>query len=370
MKKVRFAVIGAGSMGQHHLKHASELANTELTAVCDLKEENAIKASQQYGCKYFTDFSELLKSQIYDAVLISTPHYSHAPLAIQALDAGYNVLVEKPLSVHKADCEKVIDAYNRNKSLKFGVMFNWRTEPCYKKLKQFIDNGTLGRIFRINWIITNWFRTNHYYKTDSWRATWEGEGGGVLMNQCPHQLDLFQWLFGMPASVRAFCKFGKEHDIEVEDEVSAYMEYPDGKTAVFITSTCENPGTNRLEIAAEFGRVVLEDGKFSFIRTEQSVTDAIRNNQSGQIDKWNVDIPNLTSGGHHLEITKNFADSILNNTPLIAPGIEGINSVELANAMIYSTIQNQTVLLPLDSLAYEKCLQYLINTSITKKKST
>jgi predicted dehydrogenase len=229
-------------------------------------------AQTLFGREAVSQSSELIKSGEVDAVLIATPHYSRAPIGIQALEAGLHVLVEKPLCVHKADCERLISV-PLSPGQVFAVMFNQRTDPCYIRLRELIRGGELGEIRRINWIITNWFRTAAYYASGGWRATWAGEGGGVLLNQSPHQLDLWQWLFGMPRKVRAFCEIGRYHDIEVEDDVTAYFEYENGTTGVFVTSTGEAPGTDRLELAAENGRVVIENGRFVFAKTEVPMSE-------------------------------------------------------------------------------------------------
>ena len=369
--KVRIGVIGMGNMGKSHstLIQQGRVERCELTAVCDMEESKTAPFADKV--KTFTDSGDLIRSGEVDAVLIATPHYSHTTIGIDALENGLHVLVEKPISVHKADCERLIAAH-KDKNLKFSAMFNMRTYPIFQKMRSIIDSGELGAIYRVNWIITSWFRTESYYSSGGWRATWEGEGGGVLLNQCPHNIDLFQWFFGMPSKVHGFCKFGRYHDIEVEDDVTAYFEYPDGKSAVFVATTGEAPGTNRLEIAAERGRLVLEDEAISFLRTETSVTEFNRTCPSGfaKPPTWKVEIPAATAeGGQHMHIVRNFVEAILDGKPLIAPAEEGIHSVELANAMLYSSFLNKPVDLPLNAADYEKALMEKIHTSPGKKKT-
>ena len=263
---VRMGIIGLGGMGKYHasLLQEEKVPRCELTAVCDA----APKQLEGWdGIKTFADSRKLIRSGEVDAVLIVTPHYGHTPIGIDALEQGLHVLVEKPISVHKKDCERLIAAHT-DKNLVFAAMFQMRTDPHYVRIKKLIDDGELGELQRVNWIVTEWFRTDAYYAASAWRATWKGEGGGVLLNQCPHNLDLLQWMCGMPARVRAFAGLGKHHDIEAEDDVTAYFEYANGATGVFITSTGEAPGTNRLEIAGDRGKVVAEDGKVTFIRNE------------------------------------------------------------------------------------------------------
>ena len=233
-----------------------------------------------------------------------------------------------------------------------------------------IRSGELGELRRITWLITNWFRSDAYYNSSGWRATWSGEGGGVLLNQCPHHLDLFQWMFGMPSEVRAECLFGRFHDIEVEDDVTATMKFANGATGVLITSTGEAPGTNRLEIAAERGRVVFEEGKIHWKRNETPTSEFSRTSASGYLTPptWETEIPVSGQGTQHNGILNNFADAILDGQPLIAPAREGLHSVELANAMLMSTFLNQTIQLPLDGAVYEKLLQQKIATSKGQEK--
>lgn len=367
--KVKIAVIGLGYMGQAHIRNIATLGNTELTAVCCLNCEQGKQIAQDNGCEYFADYNELLKRKVCDAVLISTPHYHHTTIGIDSLKAGYHVLVEKPLSVHKADCERLISAHTNEKQI-FAAMFNQRTDPHYKKIKELIGRGELGEFVRVNWIMTDWFRTNYYYNCGSWRASWAGEGGGVLINQCMHQLDLLIWLCGMPKRVRGFCGFGKYHDIEVEDEATAYLEYPNGATGVFIASTGEAPGTNRLEICGDNGKVVVENGKLTFFRNETSAAEFKETQKviTGTPDLWHIDIPVDEKGGQHSEIVENFSNAILHGDKLIGPAAEGIKSVELDNAIRYSAWTGEMVELPLDGKAYQVKLEELIKNSKSKPK--
>jgi predicted dehydrogenase len=249
-------------------------------------------------------------------------------------------------------------------------MFQARTSSSFRTLKNLIDSGELGELRRMNWIITNWFRSAAYYASGGWRATWRGEGGGVLLNQLPHNLDMFQWLFGMPNKVTAFCGFGKYHDIEVEDSVTAYMEYPSGCTAVLVTSTGEAPGTDRLEIVADRGRVVVESGKISFDRTVQPVQEFSDTTIDAfpSLASWKCDIPTGSDGQSHQKVVDNFVDAVRTGTPLIAPGEEGVKSLELANAMLLSAWLGKTVDLPLDREQYVSELNARIASSRHEKK--
>lgn len=370
MDQVRIGIVGVGGMGSHHARYLLEgkVRRGRLTAVCDV---DPARLKNFKDLKGFATADALIGSGEIDAVMVATPHYDHTTVGIAALKAGLHVLVEKPISVHKADCERLIAAYRarHGKGQIFAAMFNQRTDPHFIRVRKLIQEGELGQIRRTNWIITNWFRTQAYYDSGGWRATWRGEGGGVLLNQCPHNLDLFQWICGMPNRVRAFCSFGKYHGIEVEDEVTAYLEYPNGATGVFITTTGEAPGTNRLEIAGDRGKVVVENGNVTFVRNEVPSDTFLKTSKESFATPptWNIEIPVSGSGGQHLEITQNFVDAIVDGKPLIAPAVEGIHSVELGNAMILSSLTGKTVDIPLDGAVFERALKKLVAGSKFKK---
>ena len=372
MANLRLGIVGIGNMGSSHLREilAGKISRLEVSAICDTNHDRLAKFPQVKG---FSESAAMIRSGLIDAILICTPHYAHTTIGIDALGQGLHVLVEKPLSVHKADCERLIAAYEKRpkQSQLFGAMFNQRTDPHYIKLRKMIQGGELGEIRRINWIITDWFRTEAYYASGGWRATWSGEGGGVLANQCPHNLDLMQWLFGLPTRVRGFCQFGKFHDIETEDAVTAYLEYANGATGVFITSTGEAPGTNRLEVAAERGKVVVEGGKISFTRNLTAMTEFSKTTDQafGRPEVWHIEIPVTGHGGQHHEVLQNFTDAVLDGKELIAPAQEGIHSVELGNAMVLSTLLDQTVSLPIDAAQYEAELRKLAANSKFIKKA-
>ncbi len=368
MDKVRTGIAGMGNMGTSHARNilAGKIAGLVLTAVSD---QDASRMSQFPDLKQFPDAREMIKSGEIDAVLIATPHYDHTDVGIAALEQGLHVLVEKPISVHKADCERLIAAHKNEKQV-FAAMFNQRTDPRYQKLRQLVKEGELGEIRRVIWIITNWFRTEHYYASGGWRATWAGEGGGVLLNQCPHNLDLWQWMFGMPRKIRAFCDTGRYHDIEVEDDVTAYMEYADGMKGVFITTTGEAPGTNRLEVTGERGKVVLEDG-LHFTRNEVPMTEFSKTSKQSfaRPPVWEIGIPVHGEAEQHVGIMRNFAGAILKGEKLLASAAEGIHSVELGNAMLYSSFTDAAADLPLDSAAFEQLLKKKIEESTFVKKT-
>ena len=350
----------------------------------------------------YADYEQMLDECQMDGVIIATPHYDHPDMSLAAFERGINVLVEKPIAVHVKEARRMIDGYHAAKvekpDLIFAAMFMQRTWGHWRKIKAMIEGGELGKLMRCSWIITDWFRTQSYYDSGEWRATWAGEGGGVLMNQCPHNLDLIQWLVGMPARVNGFVSFGKHHHIEVEDEVTAFFEYDDGMVGHFITTTGESPGSNRLEIVGEHGKLVfdaslamlaepdpvvavdqadgtldeddepaatpvLPESNLLFYRNEWSSIKQIRESEAG-FDKVpcareSVKYEPRDSHGHE-HIIANFADAIVNGADLLAPGEEGLNSIMLNNAIILSAQKRETVCLPLDGDEFAELLaQYV-----------
>ncbi len=360
---VRIGIVGVGGMGSSHAHSLKkgEVPGAELSAVCDI---NPKRLEAFPGIPGYLSADELLAKASLDAVMVATPHYDHVTVGIKALNAGLHVLVEKPVAVHKKDAQRLIGT-PRDKNQIFAAMFNQRTDPRYQWLKKQLSEGAFGRVTRVNWIITNWYRTQFYYDQGDWRATWAGEGGGVLLNQCPHQLDLWQWLFGMPASVRAFCQRGRFHDIEVEDDVTAYMEYADGMHGMFITTTGEAPGTNRLEIAADGGRIIVDDLTIRIDRNTTLSSEFTRTCKAPfAVPETICETVTFKHGGaQHIGILKNFVAAIRGEEELIAPAPEGIHSVELSNAMILSGQTRETVNIPMDADAYERNLNALIKNS-------
>jgi len=369
---MKLGIIGVGNMGGAHANMILEgkIPGMKLAALCDTNPKKLESFKDKEGVRLFDDAEKLMDSGEVDAVLVATPHYDHTTLGAKALEKGLHVLVEKPISVHKADCERLIAAHTNEKQL-FAAMFNQRTNPQYQKLRQLIQNGELGELRRVQWTITEWFRTEFYYKSGGWRATWAGEGGGVLLNQCPHQLDLWQWLFGMPSKVRSHVSLGKYHHIEVEDDVTTYMEYDNGCTGVFITTTGEAPGTNRLEVVGERGKVVIENDVFTFTRNEVPMSEFSATTESGfeKPPVWNIDIPSQGGGEQHAGILKNFANAFLKGEDLIARAEEGIHSVELGNAMLLSGLKDKTVSVPIDAAEYEALLKDKIENSTFVKET-
>ena len=357
MEKVRFGVIGVGNMGTGHLSNyiKGSLPQLEVTAVADRKESRRKWAKENLpeSVKIFEEGSDLIASGLCDAVLIATPHYQHPTLAIEAFAHKIHVMCEKPAGVYTKAVREMNEAAEKSGCV-FGMMFNQRTNCLYRKMHELVNSGELGAIKRVNWIITDWYRTQIYYDSGAWRATWAGEGGGALLNQCPHQLDLLQWICGLPSKVHAFCHIGKWHDIEVEDDVTAYLEYPNGATGVFITSTGDAPGTNRFEVDMEMGKLVCENDKLVLYKLAENERTWCKTAKGGfdKPDCTEIEVETDGLNEQHIGVLNAFAGRILNGTPLVAEGKEGIRGLTLSNAMHLSSWLGHAVEIPFDEDLY------------------
>lgn len=367
-KTLRFGIIGLGNIGKVHCGNfaAGKINRGILTAVTDI---NPPKFDLPAGVQYFPDADAMLASGLVDAVIVATPHPLHRALGEKVLDAGLHLMMEKPLTAAKLDGEKLLSHPHKPGQV-FAIMMNLRTHPHYRAIRELISSGRLGKLQRVSWTISNWFRPEAYYGLSNWRATWKGEGGGVLINQALHNLDVLQWLCGMPASLCAFCKFGRDHNIEVEDTVTAYLDYANGATGTFVTCTGEAPGVNRLEVAGSRGLVVLENEKLLLTENAQDIYEFSRttDNAFGAPETKATDITPAEPFPNHAGVLTNFVDAVLDGAPLLADAAEGLKSVELANAMVYSTWKNESVALPLDAAAYQAALDHAIAASVPRER--
>lgn len=359
---VRIALVGLGSFGRQHAHWIQALPELELVATCDhvVGPLDGAPAPQ-----HFASYHELHRSGLAEAVLIASPHHTHAAIAADALAAGLHVLLEKPIARHVAEAHELL-ARTPALGQHFAVMLNQRMNPVHQQLKQLLDEQRLGRLQRINWICTPWFRTEAYYRSAGWRGTWAGEGGGLLMTLCLHQLDILQWLCGLPTSLQAFGAFGKHHDIEVEDEVTACMQFPGGATGVFVGSSGECPGTNRLELVGTGGRALLNDGTLSLVENETASDEFIRASHEGWAHPKtrivNLPLGTMPEGGHS-QILRNFARTIRERETLLTPASAGLGSIELAGAMLLSMFQQRAVALPIDAAELAQELERRTATS-------
>lgn len=359
---VRFGIIGLGNQGSNYaleLFEKGQIAGGTLAAVCDCAPERLERFRRRAAGDYpaFSDYTALLDSGLVDAVLIETPHYSHPEIAIACFRRGIGVICEKPAGVY-ADQVREMNRVARESGVLFTVMFNQRTNCLYRRMRELVKEGKIGELQRVTWIITDWYRTQSYYADGDWRATWAGEGGGVLINQCPHQLDLVQWVVGkLPVAVRGFCGFGRWHDIEVEDEVTAFFEYENGATGVFVTTTGETPGTNRFEISGTRGKLLCENGALTFWRNDGDSGEFSRSSKDG-FARPAYTVENVETDGRdprHAGIINNFIAAFTGREPLFVDGCEGIRGVELMNAIELSGWRGGArVTLPVDGAEYQR----------------
>ncbi len=349
---VKMGIIGIGNMGSAHAKSlfAGNIKGMELAAVCDIAEGKRKWAAENLpGVPCFADYHEMFDSGLCTAILIATPHYLHPVIAVEGFAKGLHVLTEKPAGVYTKAVREMNEAA-KNSGKVFGIMYNQRTNPKFQKMREMVQSGELGELKRCVWIITNWYRTQAYFDSGTWRATWAGEGGGVLANQCPHNLDLWQWIFGMPNKIMGHCKYGRWHNIEVEDDVTAYAEYANGATGVFITTTGECPGTNRLEISGDKGKLVWEEGKLMHWKLAVPEREFCFTSKEGfaqlPMTVEEIECEDVELG--HNGILQNFANAVLYGEPLLAPGYEGINGLSISNAIHLSDWTGEPQSIPVD----------------------
>lgn len=367
MSKIRLGIIGVGNMGTGHMRNikAGLCPEVEVTGIADIDPARLDAFKAEFGeVASFGSATELLDSGAVEAVIIATPHYFHPPIAMEAMKKGIHVMSEKPAGVYTKQV-KEMNAVAAECNVKFGMMFNQRTDHVYRKMRELVKSGKYGEIRRVNWLITNWYRPQAYYDSGAWRATWSGEGGGVLLNQCPHNLDLWQWICGMPTKVYTKMHFGKWHDIEVEDDVTTYVEYPNGATGTFITSTGDAPGTNRFEITMDGAKLVVEDGKLYIWELEMTEPEFTKVNTVpfGSPKNEFREVETDGKNEQHVGVLNAFAAAILRGEPLIAEGSEGINGLTISNAMHLSAWTGKEIELPFDDeLFYELLMERVKNS--------
>lgn len=364
-------IIGLGNIGQLHARTLHAMTGITLTAY-DRDSDRAKAFGTSFGMPIHGSIDALLDAV--DAVIVTTPHTAHAEPAIAALERGVHTLVEKPIASRVSDAHRMMDAWTVGAAmypgLVFSVMLQERLNPMYIALKKMIDASAVGRIVRASWTMTDWFRTQRYYDSASWRGTWRGEGGGVLINQCVHNLDIYQWLFGMPSRVAAFASFGKYHDIETEDEVTAYFEYENGMIGHLYTSTAESPGVNRLEVIGENGTITCENGELTKAMNDRSMLAVIRD-----AEEVFVRIP-YTKEHHrfpehsprHEEIISSFITAIRSGGTPAVSGADSVASIELVNALTMSALTHRMVDMPLDASGYDGILDGIIRMETKEKK--
>lgn len=373
-KKIRLGIIGIGNMGSEHAKNIKngKCSDFELTAIADNNYERLEwSKTKQYGenITYFENAIDMLDSGLIEACIVAVPHYEHTLYAIECMKRNIHVMVEKPAGVYTKQVREMNETAEYYPEVVFGMMFNQRTNCVYRKLYELVHSGNYGEIRRTNWIITNWYRPQAYYNSGGWRATWSGEGGGVLLNQCPHQLDLWQWICGMPVKVRSFIKYGKWHDIEVEDDVTTYVEYANGATGVFITSTGDAKGTNRFEIQMDKAKFVVENDILTMEEYEMTEQEFSKINEElfGTVNSTKSVVETDGENLQHVGVLNAWANAILNGGKLVAEGKEGLNGLMLSNAMHLSSFLNSDIELPFDEDLFYSEIQKRVSSSKKKK---
>jgi len=368
MKKVKLGIIGLGAQGNSYAGFIKEgrVKNIEIGAIADIDPTKKAEAEEKYpGVPFYDNYIDMLESGNVEAVVTTVPHYLHPEMGIESLKRDIHVLGEKPAGVYTKQVKELNDFAATKPELTFGIMFNQRTNELYQKVKEVVDNGEIGNIRRTNWIITTWWRPQAYYDSSAWRATWKDEGGGVLVNQAPHQLDLMQWIAGMPKKVYSNVKYGYQRDIAVEDEVTTILDYGNGATGVFITCTHDIIGTDRFEILGDKGKIVVDDSKKVTItrlhKSENELNKEMTWEEAGKLfmggglsGLYEEEVIEFESvwGAQHIAVLENFASNVLDGTPLLAPGSDGINGVQLANAIHLSSWLGKEVELPIDDELY------------------
>ena len=364
-EKVKLGIIGIGNQGSTYARRLARenwVPDIQLVAIADINPDRIAWARENVSADiaYFDDALAMLDSGLLDACVVSVPHYDHPKYVIECLRRGIHVLCEKPAGVYTEQVREMNAEAEKHPETVFAMMFNQRTNCVYRKMRELIQSGRYGRVRRANWLITNWYRSQYYYDSGDWRATWSGEGGGVLLNQCPHQLDLWQWILGLPKKVQSFMHYGQWHDIEVEDDVTTYMEYEDGHTGVFITSTGDPHGTNRFEVQMDGAQLVVENDKLYLTELEQLEQDWTKTNTQpfGSVPGKEIVVETDGLNPQHQGVFEAFAAAILRGEPLIAGGEEGLRGLTLSNAMHLSAFLGQPVEIPFDEhLYYEELMK-------------
>ena len=369
MKKVRFGIIGCGNMGRGHTRMIADANSRKfgVTAVADTAADRAEALAGEHNLACFADPVKMMDSGLIDAVLICTPHYDHPVLAIQAARRKLHVLSEKPIGSSIGPARAMV-AECKKRRVAFGVMFQHRNRPEMIKMRQMIQRGAIGDVFRIQMICSSWYRTQSYYDSGTWRGTWDGEGGGVLINQAPHSLDLFLWMAGRPKRVVATLET-RHHRIEVENTANAILEYGKGMTGYIYATTAETPGIEQLLVAGDRGTLVAEGGKLRHGKVNTSIKKHLLTAKAGfgsPQTTWK-DVPLSKSAGGHIAITRAFVDHILKGTPLKADGTDGINELELSNAIYLAGYKARPVDLPVDAAEMDRLLHALARKHGTGK---
>jgi len=367
MEQVRFGIVGTGGMGSGHARTMQGIEEIRLAAVCDIAPDVANSVGEEYNVPYMTDYHDLVDLDEVDALIVATPHYFHPEVVVYALEQGKPVISEKPIAVTVAAADAMVEAAQRT-GTPFGVMHQTRTEAIWRAAGEITNSGRLGALYRTMMIYAT-FRSQAYYDSAGWRATWKGEGGGVLINQAPHSIDRFTWLGGLPSKVTAVTQT-RGHVIEVEDVAGAMLEYANGATGYIYCSTTEAPTSEIMEFSGEKGKLRIVDDQIRF----WEIPDGVHGFSDSSPEMWAhpemsevpVEIPEGERG--HGAILRNFARHLLYGEDLLSPGVEGLKTVEMINAIIMSGGTGQSVDVPVDRAKYDAYLAELVATSTFQKR--
>ncbi len=368
MKPVRIGLIGIGIMGAGHLKYLLELSDLfEVTALCDI-DPARFSLPGAKGIPCFENFHKLLDSGLCEAVGIATPHPCHGEISIAAFAAGMHVFCEKPLTVSVSECDRVLAAAKKSGKV-FATDFAMRTFPVNRVMRDWIKKGKLGKLLRVDCVCTRWLRSQKYFDMQSWRGTWNGEGGGLLMNQAPHNLDLFYFLFGEMSSCRAKLA-ARFHRMEAEDEAEICFRTRAGVPVRFYANTGEAPGRDTIEIVGDQGTLVRDTDGLHFRKLEKNISTLLAGEKAFPEAKYkNVEINVLNSPSGVIEVWRNFAAAVRGGTKPVAPGEEGIHAVEFANAATLSHFSDAEIAFPIVRRQFDRLLQKLRNGDVSLERT-
>lgn len=372
---IKTAVIGVGNMGSKYASLIQDglIQGMELSAMTRVRGiyREMLLPSIEAGVPVYETADELFravenKELSIDAVVIATPHYAHEESAVRAFRNGLHVLCDKPSGVYSRQARNMENEAEKSGKV-FSMVFNQRTLPIHMQLHELVNSGKYGALKRLNWVVTDWYRPEQYYTSSSWHATWDKDGGGILLNQCPHNLDLLQWICGMPVNVQGFCIEGHFHDIEVEDDVTVYLEWENGATGTFISSTGDAPGINRLEITLEEAMIVCENGKLRIGELTQEMGGREADYRKKSTDyfrkikgTWTEITPEKEEKPYE-KVLQGFADECMGSGECVARGTEGRKSLLLSNAIYLSSWEKRMVNIPQigtdEELEFEKVFE-------------
>lgn len=359
-KTVRIALIGFGSMGKNYARmlYAGLVPELKLSGVCCRNGAGQALLREEFpGVRIYENVEQMQRhEEEFDAVLIVTPHATHVELGFAMAKLGKHFLMDKPAGVYASRVQELVE-FCRERGVSFGMMFNNRMLPAFRIAQDYIRSGKLGRLHRAVWVCNSWYRSPVYHRSAPWRSSWQGEGGGLLINQNQHYLDIWQWLFGMPEKLYAAMEFGRYNDFAVDDAVDIQFVHSGGFHGTMVSATGEAPGVNRLEIWGEKGCLTVQDGARVF--WDENALSTVEFGKVNEVPfgtppHTRVEIPVEKAENPYLLAFGNFAGHLLRGEPLFADGMDGLRTVQLTNAAYLSGWQEKRVSVPVDAEAFQK----------------